>query len=140
MLVFIVLSGGGGGKGKEEEKENGKKPTTADLNVALIKMACTQGEEKYKPRNVLFLSFFSFIVHVCFGCSHPFSSLSVFYFSFLSSPFFFFMSPISFPTPFLFLFSFYFLAEEVQCLCIKVTTGMFAVGWREKQGYSSEMK
>lgn len=120
MLVFIALSGGGGGKGKEEErkkrKKRGKKPTTADLNVALIKMACTQGEEKYKPRNVFHCTRLLWLL----------SSLLLplrFLFSLFVLTLFFFMSPISFPTPFLFLFSFYFLAEEAQCLCIKVTTG-----------------
>lgn len=88
-------------------------------------MACTWGEEEHKPRNVLFLSFFtSHIVQVCFCCSHLFSCLSISYFPSLSSPFsLFFMSPISprqYPFPSVLPF---FLAEEAQCLCIKVTTG-----------------
>lgn len=76
--------------GREKRRKRGKKPTTADLNVALIKMACTRGEEEYKPRNVLFLSFFPpLLIFSLSGLLSP--SLAS-----LSSPFsFFFMSPIS---------------------------------------------
>lgn len=72
----------------------------------------------------ILLFFTSHIVHVCFCCSHLFSCLSGSYFPSLSSPFsLFFMSPISprqYPFPSLLPF---FLAEEAQCLCIKVRTG-----------------
>lgn len=40
-----------------EKKKRASQPA-ADLNVALIKMACTWGEEEYEPRNVLLPSFF----------------------------------------------------------------------------------
>lgn len=46
-MVFMTLTGceEGRRRGKEEVK-TGNRPTTVDLNVALIKMACTQGKEK----------------------------------------------------------------------------------------------
>ena len=59
---------------REKKRRNGgKKQTATDLNVALIKMACTRGEE-YEPRNVLFLFssflFSSHVIQIFFCCSH----------------------------------------------------------------------
>lgn len=101
-----------------EKKKRASQPA-ADLNVALIKMACTRGEEEYEPRNVLLPSFFlhDFLTsHVLTGLiftalnllllpRHLLFSvfvLNLFSFLYVSNP-----PPLFFL--FLFLFSFLFL-------------------------------
>lgn len=103
----------GEGRGGKE----GKSQTTTDLNVALIRMACTR-REGYKPRNVLFFCLF---FRAALAALTP-SSFTLF-------PLFvplLFMSQVSPPSQFLLflsLFSFHFLTAEAQCLCIKITRG-----------------
>lgn len=134
---------------EKKRRKRGKKPTTADLNVALIKMACTRGEE-YEPRNVLFLSFPPFFPLMSFWSlflllSLLLSHLSIFYFPSLSSPFLvFFMSPLSPPPHFTFLplsIFFPFLGSRGAVFMYKsYNRERFAAGQGGKQGYSTEMK
>lgn len=128
------------------EKKKRESQPAADLNVALIKMACTRGEEEYEPRNVLFPSIFPpRFSHL--SCSNR-SDFYCSQFASLASPSSIFpLCPhphlfslcLQSPLSLFFSSSFYFLSisEEAQCLCMKVRTGGCLQPAREK---STEMK
>lgn len=124
----MMLSGGGGGKGGEEKEAKEGESRLADLNVALIKMACTHGWEACQPRNVLWLLPPSLVE------SAPFC-LSVFCSLYPSFPHPFFSSshlpPLpSPPTPLLhFLHFLFFGCRGLVFMLWKVTTGGVFCSW-----------
>lgn len=114
---FLWLSQDEEGKGRgKEEVKTGNRTTTVDLNVALIKMTCTQIDKFF------FLSVFVLLV-LPLMMNRSILVLPCCIFYCLSSSIFFCFLHVSNFTPSLFSFllpTVFFLSEEAQCLDVKV--------------------
>lgn len=140
VLVSIVLSGGCGGGGKEEKRKKrrkrGKTPTTADLNVPLIKMSCTQ-EENHEPRKafLLFFALFSLSCH-----ADLLLLLRPHVFPFISPRFsFFFVSGFTHSSPPSVWFMPLLGQRGPLFICKRYSKERFASSQGGKEGYCTEM-